>query len=195
MPFLHLDICAITANAQMYLLSDLSAVRPNSFPRDSITFIIMRHQYTSICSQILSTAPTDFRSTPWISTSPRYHPTHIGSLNRFSKNRKCDFWVLSRETMLPFDGTSSARVSFPVNWRRQAKSGCTFQRTLLHGKHTGAQKGKANYENRQGELWKPVKDSDTIGTTNLEKKKETRRFIKFMIWYTIFFKIILKIYK
>lgn len=147
-------ISAITANARMYLLSDLSdlsAVRSNSFPRDSITLIIMRHQYTSICSQILSTAQTDFRPTPWIPIPVLVTILPVlSTIYRFSKNRKYDFWVLSRETTLPFDGMSSARVSFPVNCRRQAKSGCTFRRTRLQGKAYWCTKGKS-------ELWKPVR--------------------------------------
>lgn len=52
----------IITDAQMYILSDLSAVRLNSFPRDSITLIITRYWRASIFSQILSAAQTDFRA-------------------------------------------------------------------------------------------------------------------------------------
>lgn len=154
----------------MYILSDLSAViRLNSFPCDFITLIITRYWRTSICSQILSVAQKTPRSTPVNSpmnsppvlvTLPSAHPT----INRFSKIRKYDFWVLSRETTFPFDGTSSTRVSFPANCRRQVKPNSLDALFDEHGCMEGVLAHKSGKR-----TMKTGKGGDTIGRTNLEK--------------------------
>lgn len=102
----------ITTNGKIYLLSDLSTIQTNSLPCDSITLIIILvHIY------LLSDFIDGTNRFP--AGSMNFHPrilvalpTALSTINRFSKNRKYDFWVLSRETTFLFDGTSSARFVF-----------------------------------------------------------------------------------
>lgn len=159
----------------MYLLSDLSAVRPNSFPRDSITFIIMRHQYTSICSQILSTAQTDFRS-PHEFPHPRsrYHPTrslnHILPILEKSKIRLLSAVARSdaairrhviRESFVSGKLTATSKVWMHFSMNVIAQS------ILVHKRETQTMKtGKASYKNRQGtaiqkkqRIWRKIRDA------------------------------------
>lgn len=83
-------------------------------------------------------------------------PTALSTINRFSKNRKYDFWVLSCETTFPFGGMSSVRVSFSANCRWQVKSECIFRRTWLYERCT----------ERESARWK--RNSD-IANNELEK--------------------------
>jgi hypothetical protein len=133
----------------------ISAVRLNSFPRDSITSRSLRDTGAHLFALRFYQRYKPISGQPvWISpTLPRYPSIRAYStINRFSKIRKYDFWVLSRETTFPFDGTSSTRVSFPANCRRQVKPNSLDalfdEHGRLHGRRTGAQKGKAHYENR-----------------------------------------------
>lgn len=156
----------------MYLLSDLSAVRPNSFPRDSITFIIMRHQYTSICSQILSTAQTDFRS-PHEFPHPRYHPTRslnhilpilekskIRLLSAVARNDAAIRRHVIRESFVSGKLTATSKVWMHFSMNAIAQS-------ILHKRETWTMKtGKASYKNRQGttiqmeqRIWRKIRDA------------------------------------
>lgn len=164
--WMYIRVTYITTNGKIYLLSDLSTVQTNSLPRDSITLIIILvHIY--LVSDFID-AQTDFRP-----ASMNFHPpvlvilpATLSTINRFSKNRKYDFWVLSRETTFPFDGTSSARVSFSANCRRQVKSGYTFRRTWLRGRRW-----------TEGESANDSNDDIAEGT-NLKKKSTKRTVIQ-----------------
>lgn len=129
--WMYIRITYITANGKIYLLSDLSTVQTNSLPRDSITLIIILvHIY--LLSDFIDGA-NRFPAAPWISIPVLVIlPAGLSTINRFSKNRKYNFWVLSHETTFPFDSMLSAWDSFSANCRWQVKFTCTFRRIRLH---------------------------------------------------------------
>jgi len=97
----------ITTNGKIYFLSDLLTIQTNSLPRDSITLIIIL-VYIYLLSDFIDGANR------FPAGSVNFHPRILvtlpiipSTINRFSKNRKYDFWVLSRETTFLFDDTSA----------------------------------------------------------------------------------------
>jgi len=144
--------------------------RPFDLIHFHVTFYYIDHYAILVHIYLLS----DFISgTNWFPVKPHESPSPLSSLpfhfayptiNRFSKIRKYDFWVLSRETTFPFDGTSSMRVSFPANCRRQVKPNSLDALFDEHGCMEGVLAHK-----RGKRTMKTGKGGDTIGRMNLEK--------------------------